>query len=199
MTAGTMIQMILRGYADPRTTLREVLSTAQPLPVIVLCVLLAYFITQIALGLMGALPPLGERSFLGTHILGILTHGAQILILGTVIYWGARAAGGAATRLQTMQTVAWHDLVTSLLTPFVIGPVMQVQSAAAAAEAGETIAISPGAIALMLIASGVWFWLLAVYVSAVNGFRSAGSVLAVLIGVPIGAAIMLLILGVRPG
>lgn len=193
-----MIQMLISGYTHPRASLDLIRGVAQPVPFMVLAVLLAYLIKVISFGVMGALPAPSERPLVAFHVRGLLVHAAQFFVMATVIFWGTRLANGPATRLETMLMMSWYILVVSFLTPLMVGLSDGLQGALQTMQDGGEVQISPLVILLAFAVSALQIWLLAVNVATLNGFTKIWTVIGAVIGAQILVGIFFLMVGLDP-
>ena len=176
---------IAEGYVDPRRSMARLLAPGYGIEIGFQIVVLAYLI-QAILGFFVT----GERTAAGPLLIGhAFALGFQMLlyaIMALAVQGAARFFGGKGTLQDVFLVLAWHFLVTSLLSPVIL---------LSLSTTGSVSGIPAGAVALLLFVTAVSLWLLAAYLAEAHGFQSTGSVFAVVIAVPVVigliAAIML--------
>lgn len=179
---------MVEGLFAPRRAARTVLAMNLGVEHAVQIALLAYVVQSIiAIAMPGVRADAltGEGLPVAYHALNLI---AQVLIVGLVglaIWSVGRLFGGTGTRDQAIVLVAWHALVTTLLTPlFLIG------ASAAAPDA------APGAGTLLIFAVAVaqYMWVLACYTMELHGFRNPWGVLGAMVAVTVLFSSLLLTL-----
>ena len=199
MNISGMIELLIRGLTRPREALADVMPTSAPIPAIILCVVLSYLVSTIALGLLGLWPSAEGRSPFAMHFRSLLMDGARFVVTGTVIYWATRLAGGTATRQQTFLMLGWYTLVISFLTPVMAGVARDLQAMMQAVQSGGVVHVSPVSMALGAVVAVVQIWLMAVYIASLNGFKSTWNVVGAIIGIQLAAGILFLMVGLGAG
>lgn len=180
---GRFVQALIRGYTAPRLSAREILASGGGLELALMMVALAYLV-QAILSIM--LLPGGFG--LGGHLIAIVQQLITFFLLSALVYGIGRMAGGTGTIQGAQIIVAWHALVTSLISPLAIGV---SKAAFQAQESGE---LSSGVLLLGVVYVAISFWLMANYVAELHGFRSAASVLGAIIGLTFAFAILLAVI-----
>jgi hypothetical protein len=182
---GDVARAVVEGYTAPRASVRRLLDGGHGIEAALGLLALAYLV-QAMLTILFL--PAGIGIF--GHMLAIMQQLVTFFLLSALVYGIGRLAGGAGTMEGAQLVIAWHALVTSLLSPLAIGV------STAAFRSGEEGAgnIPPGMGFLALIYVAISLWLMANYVAELHGFRSTWGVLGAIIGVSIVFALMLAVI-----
>ena len=182
---GDVARAVVEGYTAPRASVRRLLDGGHGIEAALGLLALAYLV-QAMLTILFL--PAGIGIF--GHMLAIMQQLVTFFLLSALVYGIGRLAGGAGTMEGAQLVIAWHALVTSLLSPLAIGV------STAAFRSGEEGAgnIPPGMGFLALIYVAISLWLMANYVAELHGFRSTWGVLGAIIGVSFVFALMLAVL-----
>jgi len=180
---GGFAQMLIQGYTAPRLSARQILASGGGLQLALMMVALTYLVHAIFSLLLKS-----EGGGIGGHLIAIIQQIIIFFLLSGLVYGIGRMAGGTGTILGAQLVVAWHALVTSVISPLAIG------ISAAMFRAQESGAIPSGVLLLGVVYVAISFWLMANYVAELHGFRSAASVLGAIIGLTFAFAFMLAII-----
>ena len=177
---------LVTAYLAPRASAAAILSTGCGLGTAALMVVLAYILTTIILMLTPGLERPENLSFVDRHVFGLMSSFASFFIVSFLIYFFGKVSGGTGTREETQLIVAWHSVVTSILSPPV--NLMLSQFSAEERDGAPPLIEVPdaGTIGLAVVALLIWFWLLANYITVLHRFHNFWGVAAVVIGLPIG-------------
>lgn len=183
------VRSIAEGYFAPRASARRLLDAGHGLSTALLMLALGYVIEAIVVNLMPGAPVARSP---GVHLLNAALQVGVFFLLSWMIHALGRASGGSGTLAGAQLVVGWHALVTSPLTPLSIGfaTSLRMQQGGDAATAPQ-MQVSGGALLLAAIYVGVWFWLLANYVTELHGFRNVWGVLAVMVGITFVCAMLI--------
>lgn len=162
-------------------------------PEIVLVLLLAYLVGEI-LGMMISTESIRtERSVIASHLLGFGQAIGMMFAIGGLVSGFGRAFGGTGDFVTSCAVVAWHALVTSVLTPLALYGLVNIAPAAAEATAsGEPPEVDGAALMALFTAVIVQFWLLATYITELHGFRSVMAVVGVMFGVTLVIGVLMM-------
>lgn len=183
MTKSGFAQALIQGYTAPRLSARQILGLGAGVELALMMVALAYIVQAIFSILL--LP--GGFGIAG-HMLAIMQQIIIFFLLSGLVYGIGRMAGGTGTLLGSQLIVAWHALVTSIISPLAIG------ISTATFEAQETGELPSAVLLLGVVYVAISFWLMANYVAELHGFRSAASVLGAIIGLTFAFAILLAVI-----
>lgn len=183
---------IVQGYLSPRQSIRPLLGQGHNgLDVALLLLALGYLISAILeLVFVGSGSDDGSRFTF--HLIRAIMQIVGFLMLSGLIFWIGRAAGGAATLGDAQMVVAWHSVVTSILSPVMLGAMGSI--AIDPEDPSQMPEISGLATIILMGCGGYMAWLLANYVAEAHRFTSAWRVLAVMLAVPMGAAFLMSLL-----
>lgn len=182
MKAG-FAQALVQGFTAPRLSARRILDSGGGVQLALMMVALSYLVQAIFSIL---LMPGGFG--IGGHLLAIIQQVIIFFLLSGLVYGIGRMAGGTGSLLGSQLVVAWHALVTSVISPLAIG----ISAATFRAQASGEI---PSAVLLLgVVYVAISFWLMANYVAELHGFRSAASVLGAIIGLTFAFAILLAVI-----
>lgn len=182
MKAG-FAQALLQGFTAPRLSARRILDSGGGVQLALMMVALSYLVQAIFSIL---LMPGGFG--IGGHLLAIIQQVIIFFLLSGLVYGIGRMAGGTGSLLGSQLVVAWHALVTSVISPLAIGISAATFRAQASGEIPSTVLL------LGVVYVAISFWLMANYVAELHGFRSAASVLAAIIGLTFAFAILLAVI-----
>lgn len=171
-----LISRMIEGLFQPRQAAARILAGNHGADAAVLFLVLAYLIqAMLQILLLGAREqPEGAASVpaVAFHLLNIVLQAAMAGIISLLIFGIGRVFGGTGSRLQAFVLVAWHTLVTTVLSPVFLIGMGQL-------GAGE---ISGAVLGLMVVAVSIWLWVLAVYTAVLHRFRSPWGVMGVMVG-----------------
>lgn len=182
MKAG-FIQVLIQGYTAPRLSARQILASGGGLELALMMVALAYLVQAIFSILF--LP--GGFGIAG-HLIAAVQQVIIFFLLSALVYGVGRMAGGTGTILGSQLVVAWHAIVTSVISPLAIGV------STATFQAQDSGELPSGVLLTGVIYVAISFWLMANYVAELHGFRSAVSVLGAIIGLTFAFAILLAVI-----
>lgn len=174
MIASFLRQMV-EGLVSPRASARRVLAADLGLDAAFLFLVLAYAlqaILQILLPGVRELPEGMESIPLGVHMVNLFVQIAIVGIFAALLHGLGKLFGGTGSRRQAFVIMAWHTLVTVLLTPLFLYGFTTI----------EDREIPVGTMFLMLACAIVWLWVLAAYAAELHGFRSIWNVFGVIFG-----------------
>ena len=179
---GDVARAVVEGYTAPRASVRRLLDGGHGIEVALGLLALGYLVQAM---LTIVFLPAGLGIF--GHMLAIVQQLVTFFLLSALVYGIGRLAGGTGTMEGAQLVVAWHALVTSLLSPLAIGV------STAAFRSGEEGAggIPPGMGVLALVYVAISLWLMANYVAELHGFRSTWGVLGAIVGVSVVFALLL--------
>lgn len=187
MTAGSLFALMVAGLRSPRPVAAQVMARRPGLPGALLMMVLAYLIEAIvSAAIPGARGPGSGVSAAGLHVQSFALHAAMFGLLAGVGTWFGRLVGGTADFERVAVAVGWGFLVQSLLAPFV----------ATAMAMSSPDGFPAAALFLMIVALGIWFWLMASCIAEAHGFASTFAVAAVIFGlsIPVGLIFGMLLL-----
>lgn len=188
-----ILSRIVEGYTAPARSTRRILDTGIGMDAILLMVLFSYLVTAIITTAFSGLP---DGMSFGFHVRGIILQFVTFFVYSTLIYHIGRMAGGTGDRLQTYAALAWHALVTSFLTPFMLGLGGAMPDAGITPEnQAEVMADLQGPLLLAMFGGIISLWLMASYVRELHGFQSTWSVLGALVIGAIGMGLFVMIIG----
>lgn len=179
---GRMLPWLVEGYTAPRRSVRRLLDGGNGIETALGLLALAYLV-QAILAILFVSAGIGIVG----HFVAIFQQVVMFFLLSALIYWLGRIAGGKGTLSGAQLVVAWHAIVTSLISPLAIG----VSSVAFRAEAEESAGLPPGAGFLAFFYVAISFWLMANYIAELHGFRSNWGVLGAIIGMTLAVAILI--------
>lgn len=182
MKAG-FTQALIQGYTAPRLSARRILASGGGLQLALMMVALAYLVQAI----FSILLQPGGFGIAG-HLLAIIQQVIIFFLLSALVYGVGRMAGGTGSLLGSQLVVAWHALVTSVISPLAVGV------SAATFQAQESGELPSGVLLLGVVYVAISYWLMANYVAELHGFRSAASVLGAIIGLTFVFAILLAVI-----
>jgi len=176
---------VVQGLVEPRQSVRRLMMGDHGLPVALGFIVLAHLIASILQILTPGVEQGAQLSVVGRHLGGIVSGILVFFLFSGLVYFFGRISGGTGTRAQTQVTIAWHSVVTSLMTP----AFARLRSAFVVEEAPDgklSVTGTPdGAVVFMgILAVGFSTWLLAQYVTELHGFRNFWGVLAVFLAIP---------------
>lgn len=187
------MRWIGEGFLQPKATVRWLIGLKLRFPEIVLVMFLAYLVSQILAMMVPGQIRMTSDSVIAHHVLGFGQALGMMFAIGGLISGFGRACGGKGDFVTSCTIVAWHTLVTSVLTPLAGYGLASVQ------EASEQVAASGAppefdGLALMALftAVAVQFWLLASYVTELHGFRSVMAVIGVMFGVSLVIGVLMI-------
>ena len=182
---------LIQAYLAPQASARSVMASGAGFREALLLILLSYLLTNIVLMLTPGVDPQSDMGTLDRHVFGIISTLISFFAISALIYFFGKVSGGTATREETYLVVAWHSVVTSILA----GPVNLMMSGFEFEEKNGTASMSQapdsGTIALAVAAIVLWCWLLAHFITAVHRFHNFWGVAAVVMGLPVGLAFLL--------
>ena len=171
-----LVANIAEAYIQPRNSALRILSSARNWQTTLLLGMLAFslqalltIITRAALGIGPASPGIGQPA--GSN--GITPFGMGLLLVAIVgmVFGVGRLFGGRASLREVVAVLSWYGVATAALVPVEIAWVNQLLS---------------GATSSLLVVFGIGLelfalWILANFIAAVHGFRSAFSVMACIV------------------
>lgn len=168
---------IIEGYLAPTRSARNILEAECRFDTILLMVLFSYLATAVLSAMFGG-PRVEGGASMGYHISGLILQFASFFVIGGLIFQVGRLAGGIASRQDTYAVVGWHSMVTSFLTPLLVGLGSSLPSADMPPEQqAEALSNVQGPLLLAAFAVITSMWLLAHYVKEAHGFQSVWNVL----------------------
>lgn len=169
-----LVHLMVEGFTAPQRSVRRMLDAQHGVDVAVLLLVLGYVIQAIfAVIFAGQTFGAEGGGGIGAHIFGLFTQAGLVVLIAVLAQGIGKAAGGSATPTESFVAIAWHSVVTTLLTPvFLIG-----------ASLGTEDEISALGLVLVFAAGGIWLWLLASFITELHRFQSAGKTFAVMMGV----------------
>lgn len=181
-----MIQDIAANIAEgiwaPRASMRRMLPQISGVDSIVGLVVLGYVVQAlVALVIPGARPETPANP-LGWHIAGLAFQGVLFALSAGLVFLIGRIFGGTGSVLQTFAAMAWYSFVSAFLSPLALAGV-----------GGLTQTEEPnGFAALLLVAATILgLRMFAGFVAEVHGFRNTWTVVAVSVGLVMGASALL--------
>lgn len=195
---GAVVENLIAGFLRPRASVRRLISGGHGLGDALLMVALAYLIGSILTVAMSGGAAATEGVPIGLHLLGLLLQFVSFFIASGLVYLIGRMFGGQGTRQETYLAMAWYSLVTSLIVPLTLPARNQLVEAVNAADGGQAEVPLGAPIALFAAAFGIMLWLLASYIAELHRFRSAWSVLAVILGFSAALSVVIMLI-VPPG
>ena len=189
---------MVRGYLSPRATVRSLLDQGHGFNVALLFIALGYVLETILGKLLIGNPASAELPAISFHLLNIMLTLCGFMILSGLVFWVGRAMGGVATLGQTQLAISWFMLISSLLTPFALLALPE-HFHNPPSDPDTPIDMSDANLTVMMIVSGVAFWLLSSTIAEAHRFRSVWLVAGVILAIPIGAAMLMVLLGSLAG
>ena len=182
---------LVQAYLAPQASARAILSTGAGIGGALGLLLFSYLLTEIVLAVTPGLDRASEMGFVERHFLGIVATLISFFVVSALIYFFGRVSGGTGSREQTYLVVAWHGVVTAILSAPV--NVMMTGFVFEDRDGTAVLAAVPGSgtIGLAVAALTVWCWLLAHFVTVLHGFRNFWGVAAVIMGIPVGLGFMM--------
>ncbi|MDT8343718.1 MAG: YIP1 family protein [Thermohalobaculum sp.] len=172
-----LLARMIEGLFQPAASARRILAANHGVDTAMLFVVLAYAvqaIIQILLPGARNLPEGVEQVPVTLHLLNIIIQAMVIGVLSLMVFGAGRIFGGTGSRKQAFVIVAWHTLVTTLLSPVFLFGMAQI-------AAGQPV--SPVVLVLLVVTGSFWLWVLAVYTAVLHGFRNPWGVLGVMLGI----------------
>lgn len=184
---------LVLAYLAPQASARAILSTGAGFGGAMLLLVLGYLLTSVVVILTPGIDRPDAASTVSHHVFSMVMTLFSFFFFATLIYFFGKVSGGTGTREQTYLILAWHSVVTAILSPpatlFWSGFEFEKRANGATSvvgmPGGTTIALGVAAMAISL-------WLLAHFVTVLHGFRNFWGVAAVIFGIPIGLGFLLM-------
>jgi hypothetical protein len=190
------VENVFAGFIQPRASVRRLLEGGHGIDAALLMVVLGYLLSAIFTLLVPGARTQIDGFPLSLHLIGVLLAFASFLVISLLIYGIGRFFGGTGTPRETLLTMGWYSVVTSVIEPMTLPARIHLAEAvdAAGGVPGGQVHIPDGALLMFIFASGLMLWLMASFVAELHRFGRTWNVLAVMLGVSavISAAVMVL-------
>lgn len=185
------LKALTQAYTAPQASARTILSTGAGYGGAFLMLLLGYLLTDIVMILTPGIERPADIGVVDRQFFGVVSTLISFFVVSTLIYFFGRVSGGRGSREDTYVIVAWHSVVTAILS----APVNLMISGFRFEERNgiQTLVETPGTltIGLAVAAVALWCWLLAHFVTVLHGFRNFWGVAAVIMGIPVGLGFLM--------
>ena len=180
-----LLERFIESIRTPRLSARRFLALGpHRLDTIAALLIGAYLVQGLAqIAIPGARPPM-EGPILAWHLAGLTFQVIVFVASAGLVFAIGRLFGGTASFDRCLQAMAWYGFITSFLTPVAL--------------IGWTLAAGGGSGfgSLLFLGAGILgMWVFAGFVAEIHGFRSAGVVLGVMVGMVTLASLVLFSLG----
>lgn len=184
-----LARFLALSFTSPRASLRQVLDAGHGFDVVLLFLVLGYLIEAILARLLIGSSIQGSGGAIPYHVLNIIVTAVGFFLLSGVIYWAGRAMGGTATLAQAQIATAWFMLVTSLITPIALASLPDGMRNPPS-DPNTPIDMTGANPTAIFIVAGIVMWLLSSTIAEAHGFRSVWRVAGVILGIMLGAMIL---------
>lgn len=176
---------LVQAYVAPQASARAILASGASIGSALLLVVLGYLLTMVVLILTPGIEMPKDIGPVDRHLFGLISSAISFFVISTLVFFFGRVSGGTGTREQTYVIVAWHGVVTAILSAPVNLMMAEFDLPDAAASTAEIQVPDGGTIGLAMVAIVIWCWLLAHFITVLHNFKNFWGVAAVVMGIPV--------------